>query len=87
MSAAKELIAEGRAEGHAEGWAEGWAEGHAEGSREALRKVVLRLARKQFGEAEAQRAEVSIRSATTAQLEAALDRILSVETVDDIFDI
>ena len=83
MSAAKELIAEGRAEG----WAEGRAKGHAEGSMEALRKVVLKLARKQFGEAEAQRAEPSVRSATTAQLEAALDRILAVETVDDLFDI
>jgi len=82
-----EGIALGIAEGKAAGKAEGIAEGKAEGKAEGERRLLLRLGTKRLGEPDAQTRTV-IESITSLQrLDELADRLLDVETWQELLEV
>jgi predicted transposase YdaD len=88
MTIAEMLRAEGRVEGHAEGRVEGHAEGLVEGRAEGLVEgrveTVVQLLTLKFGPLPAA-ALAAVRGASTDQLQAWTARVLTVETLDQLF--
>ena len=84
MTAAQEWFLEGKQEGRAEGRAEGRVEGREEGERVALASTLSKLARLRFRDVPPDSA-ARIESASKAELERWFERILTAETLDDVF--
>ncbi|MDE2913675.1 MAG: DUF4351 domain-containing protein, partial [Paracoccaceae bacterium] len=77
-------IVEGRAAGIVEGKAAGIVEGKAAGIAEGKADTFLRLARLKFGELASAHAE-RVRGASSEQLDAWLDALLTAEDIDTVF--
>jgi hypothetical protein len=84
-SAAEQLIQRGKQEGLQEGLQKGKQEGKQEGLQEGLRRTLARLLRSRFGHLDAG-AEERIAAAAAETLERWLDRILTAESAEDVFD-
>ena len=81
---AESLKAEGIAEGEARGKAEGIAEGEARGKAEGKAETLLQLLQRRFG-AVPPEVEERVGRASTAQLDAWLDKVIDAPTLADIF--
>ena len=88
MTAAQEWMLEGmekgRVEGRVEGRLEGRREGREEGERAALASMLTKQARLRFRDVPPD-STARIESASKADLERWLERILIAETLDDVF--
>ena len=88
MTAAQEWFLEGKQEGRTEGLAkgrqEGRQEGREEGERAALAAVVLVQARMRFRDVPTETV-ARIEAAPTSELNGWIERILTAETLDELF--
>ena len=84
MTAAEEWMLEGLEKGLAKGMEKGLAKGREEGERAALAAVVLVQARLRFRDVPAE-AVARIEAAPKPELERWIERILTAETLDDLF--
>ena len=84
MTAAEEWMLEGMEKGLAKGMEKGLAKGREEGERAALAAVVLVQARLRFRDVPAE-AVARIEAAPKPELERWIERILTAETLDDLF--
>ena len=84
MTAAQEWFLEGKQEGRTEGREEGLEQGMEKGERMALASMLTKLARLRFRDVPPDSA-ARIESAPKADLERWLERILTAETLDDLF--
>ena len=73
-----------RMEARAAGRSEGKSEGRTEGRTEEARRMLARLLTRRFG-VSATEVDARLQAATLEQLEAWVDRILDVESVDALF--
>jgi predicted transposase YdaD len=84
MTAAQEWFLEGKQEGRTEGREEGKVEGREEGERSALASVLTRQVRLRFRDIPPE-AIARIEAAHKPELESWLERILTAETLEDLF--
>ena len=84
MTAAQEWMLEGMEKGLAPGLETGLAQGREEGERAALASMLTKQARLRFRDVPPDSA-ARIESATTPDLERWIERILTAETLDDVF--
>jgi hypothetical protein len=84
MTAAQEWMLEGLEKGLQQGRQEGRQAGRQEGERAALESTLTRLVRLRFREMP-NHLNARIEAATTLELERWIERILTAETLDDLF--
>ena len=84
MSYQQRWMDQGRAEGEAKGRAEGEAKGRAEGEAMGRAEVLLKLLRLRFAEPPADM-EQRVREASIEELDRWVERVLSAESLDDVF--
>ena len=80
----QEGLAKGRQEGRQEGRLEGQLEGREEGERAALASTLTRLIRLRFRDIPAETV-ARIEAASKSELNGWIERILTAETLDDLF--
>ncbi len=85
MTIAEQLRAEGRVEGHAEGHAEGRVKGHAEGRVEGRVETLVQQLTLKFGPLP-ETLLTTVRSASADQLRTWTIRVLTADTLDQLFD-
>ena len=79
-------LQEGKAEGRAEGRQEGRAEGRQEGRQEGEAAILLHLLERKYGPAAAAAYRERVTRADAHRLLAWSERLLTAETIDEIFD-
>ena len=84
MTTGQRIRMEARAAGRSEGRTEGLSEGRTEGRTEEARRMLARLLTRRFG-VSATEVDERLQAATLEQLEAWVDRILDVESMDALF--
>ena len=84
MTTGQRIRMEARAAGRSEGRTEGLREGLSEGRTEEARRMLARFLHRRFG-VSATEVDARLQGATLEQLEAWVDRILDVESMDALF--
>ncbi len=83
MGTLDRLLREGHERGLAEGKAKGWAEGKLEGTVDGVTRTLTRLLRRRFGELSADTL-AKIDGASLTQLQIWTDRLLDVDSIDEL---